>query len=397
MRIIKKKDFLVMVHKVSSYPILEQLGFHGSYRPEDITFILKIADIQPTPVEEKERLIQSGQKHYSQMISMEKAPSDQHLQHFEFALQQGAKRLAGDVQRLAKYLVDYFPQQEIVLISLVRAGVPLGVLLKHQIEKTQSCAHYGISIIRDRGIDFAALEAILQQHDAKYIVFVDGWTGKGAISRELQASLKDYPDLFDQISQIPRLVTLADLGGYSWLTASADDWLIPFGILGSVISGLTSRSFLECPINQLVAKSHCFEPKYWHRCVLYDHLASYDRSVEFIDQINALIEYTPVHDTIEWNNDLRLQQQAYCLETIKYLAQTYDIEDINRIKPSIAEATRAVLRRVPDRILIRDVNDPHVQLLLHFAQQQNVPVDIVAEQLGPYRAVTLIKKIENKP
>lgn len=67
-----------------------------------------------------------------------------------------------------------FPKQEIVLVSLVRAGVPLGVLLKHYLEKHQSCYHYGISIIRDRGVDFAALQAIIEQHGAENIVFVDG-------------------------------------------------------------------------------------------------------------------------------------------------------------------------------------------------------------------------------
>ncbi len=53
--------------------------------------------------------------------------------------------------------------------------------------------HYGISIIRDRGIDAAALDYIESRHGTKGIVFVDGWTGKGAITGELSRTLKDRP------------------------------------------------------------------------------------------------------------------------------------------------------------------------------------------------------------
>ncbi len=66
--------------------------------------------------------------------------------------------------------------------------------------------HYGISIIRDRGIDAAALDFIESRHGTGGIVFVDGWTGKGAITGELSRTLKDRPGYPEQ----PRLVVLAD-------------------------------------------------------------------------------------------------------------------------------------------------------------------------------------------
>ena len=45
--------------------------------------------------------------------------------------------------------------------------------------------HYSVSIIRDRGIDENALHYIYRTHPEGKIQFVDGWTGKGAISIEL--------------------------------------------------------------------------------------------------------------------------------------------------------------------------------------------------------------------
>ena len=48
----------------------------GSYAPDDVHFLLRAMDIDVTDVEEKERLIQTRQRHYSEMISQEHPPSD---------------------------------------------------------------------------------------------------------------------------------------------------------------------------------------------------------------------------------------------------------------------------------------------------------------------------------
>lgn len=375
---------------------LASIGFHGSYRPQDVVFLLNVDKIKPTDVQEKESLIQSGLVHYSQMISAESKPSIEHLKHYNEALEIGSERMATDIQMIGNSLIHRFKDQPVILVSLVRAGVPVGVLLKHYIGQSQPCFHYGISIIRDRGIDHSALTAIIQEHGAKNIVFVDGWTGKGAIGKELTSTLKDYPDLFDEGWDIPRLVTLADLGGCSWLSASCDDWLIPSGILGSVISGLTSRSILLDDVDLNAAVSDCMNTKLWHKCIIYNELAEYDLSVNFIEHILSFIKSKPTDQCATWTNKIRLQQKEICTDTIKWISDTYKVENINHIKPSIAEATRAVLRRVPERILVRNVADENVKLILHFAKEHNVPVDILGEKLGPYQAVTLIKWLKGK-
>ncbi|MDX7374926.1 RNA-binding protein, partial [Klebsiella pneumoniae] len=57
---------------------------------------------------------------------------------------------------------------------------------------------------------------------------------------------------------------------------------------------------------------------------------------------------------------------------VSLLANKYDISNINRIKPGIAEATRAVLRRVPEHILVKEIADPDVALLVYLAKQKNI-------------------------
>ncbi|WP_259642911.1 cysteine protease StiP domain-containing protein, partial [Pseudomonas syringae] len=66
----------------------------GSYLSDDVHFLLRSVDMQTTSVEEKERLIQTRQKHYSEMISEESAPSAAHLALYELALSQNGARMA---------------------------------------------------------------------------------------------------------------------------------------------------------------------------------------------------------------------------------------------------------------------------------------------------------------
>lgn len=178
--------------------------------------------METTDVLEKERLIQSKQKHYSEMISL-RVRRLTHKALYERALEQNGTRMAMDVQSLALALSEACTGPSIVLVSFVRAGLPLGVLLRRALlDMGRDAHHYGISIVRDRGIDKVALEAIIQAHGAENIVFVDGWTGKGAISGEIQRSLNGD----SRFPEEPRLVVLADPCGRAWLSASAEDWVI---------------------------------------------------------------------------------------------------------------------------------------------------------------------------
>lgn len=352
--------------------------FSGSYLPDDVQFLLRPVTIDMTPVELKEQLIQSGQKHYSDMLSQEPAPTAWHLDLFNRALEKGAPRLARDVSSLARTLGDYFADQPVVLVSLVRAGVPLGVMLHQALRDAgKTSHHYGISIIRDRGIDTAALEWIEHHHGTAGIVFVDGWTGKGAITGELIRSLKDRPGY----PADPRLVVLADPAGCAWLSAADDDWLIPSGIMGAPVSGLISRSV--------------WSDTGPHGCVHCEHLQSYECSRTLTGTVAALRrqQNTAVSAAVFPDPETKAALRAKSLAVITALAARCDVSDLNRIKPGIAEATRAVLRRVPDHVFVRDCAEPDVELLLYLARQKGITITEAGDALGQYRAVTIIRKV----
>lgn len=350
----------------------------GSYAPDDVLFLLQPLQLETTAVDEKERLIQTGQKHYSEMIGEEPAPTASHMALYAQALAHNGKRMATEVQALAQALVAECEGRPLALVSLVRAGLPLGVLLRRAlVDLGQEVSHYGVSIIRDRGIDAAALEVVIDAHGAGNIVFVDGWTGKGAIASELERTLATH----SHFPAKPRLVVLADPCGRAWLSASSQDWLIPSGILGATISGLVSRSIWPAQGGL-------------HGCMVHHHLRSHDTTHQFIEHVDgerrALAE-VPAAASLTPGQRQALRSRAD--DVVNTLASRFAIEDLNRIKPGIAEATRAVLRRVPQQVLVRSRDDQDIRLLMHLADSAGVVVQEVGEVLGPYRAVTIIRSV----
>ena len=371
-----------------------QANFSGSYLPAEVTLLLDIVsadsvnDISPT---QKEALIQSGQRHYSDMLTLEKPPSATHEALYNQALAAGKQRMANDVTSLAFSLHQLFhacvsASQPLILVSLVRAGLPIGVLLQKALSDASASyalasQHYGVSIIRDRGLDPVALQYILQQHPHSPIVFVDGWTGKGAIYGELQRSLAQITDkqqqaqLFHQGDRVIPLVTLADPAGVAWLSASDDDWLMPASLLNSTVSGLISRTLYREPSDGL------------HQAVYYDKLQPWDRSGEFIQTIDALRQQTPSPMLLTG----KLLPTFTTQSVIEDLAARFAISNRNRIKPTIAEATRAILRRDPECVLVNEMADGQdTALLRHLCKEKNIQL-IEDASIAPYQAVTIIK------
>nr|WP_296237042.1 cysteine protease StiP domain-containing protein [Psychrobacter sp. UBA5136] len=381
---------------------LEKYG-SGSYLASDVTVLLDIVDkdaVADVPVSQKEALIQSGQRHYSDMLTLENAPTAMHEQLYQQALTQGTTRTATDIANLAYTLHHIFqqtvrPERPLVLVSLVRAGLPIGVLLQRALAESDNNSsnshyalpsmHYGVSIIRDRGLDAVALQMILDAYPDSPIVFVDGWTGKGAIYQELARSLDvfnnpshpNFANIFHQGKNVIPLLTLADPAGVAWLAASEEDWLIPSGLLNSTVSGLISRSLYTEPQSGL------------HRSVFYDNLVAVDHSLAFVDHIDGARRAlsTPPQDLQTFKQPR--YQTATLIDT---LAMDYNISNRNRIKPTIAEATRAILRRDPERILLASADHPDTVLLRHLCSERDINITVLGAKILPYQAITLIKQ-----
>lgn len=363
--------------------------FSGSYAIDDVHILLKPIEIKNTPLVEKERLIQSGNAHYSEMITYESLPSAAYLKLFQQIFSQNRLRLATDLMTLA-LKINQIKQGEITLISLVRAGTPIGILLKRILQDrfNRVCHHYSISIIRDRGLDTNALQYIVQQHsNLDGFTFIDGWTGKGVIANELNKSIFKFNHR-NQTKISSDLYVLNDIAGVAAVTASFDDYLVPSSLLNSTISGLVSRSIL----NPDYLKKNDF-----HGCIYYQEFSKSDLSRWFIKE--TLLAVDEISDVtkkqVNFQSDAydkqKIQQQS--INFIKKIKINYNINHVNLIKPGIGEATRVLLRRVPDLLILKEISTNQTQHLVLLAREKGVKV--IEDSTMPYQAVSIIKAINH--
>lgn len=353
--------------------------FSGSYASDDVQFLLKQIDIENTPVHVKEALIQSGKKHYSQMLSHESLPKPEYLQLFHDALALNQQRMAQHLFILAEEIINTRPNG-ITLVSLARAGTPIGVLLKRILKQYFNCdaPHYSVSIIRDIGLDIQALRFILKQHTPDSLVFVDGWTGKGIISEQLSQSLNEFKKT-DGISIPAELYVLTDLSGSATVSASNEDYLIPSSVLNATVSGLISRSIYDANNNDD-----------FHACKYYAEFIEQDLSNYFINTMLQAVDDIQ-QKPLNFLKPDRLILKRISQTLIQRLMTDYKISHANYIKPGIGEATRVLLRREARCLLLRDLNTKATEHLRWLANSKSIPITVIADL--PYQAVALIKEI----
>jgi hypothetical protein len=351
----------------------------GSYRADEVAWLL--TDLSgvalEAPVEEREEAVQSGGAHYAESLPHEYQPEPAYLELYRAATTASAARMAQAVGTVAELVLRERGRgspDDLVLVSLARAGTPVGVLLRRWAARRHGLdlPHYAVSIVRGRGIDELALRYLAEHHDPAQVVFVDGWTGKGAITGELADALAAHGGGFD-----PDLAVLADPGRCVRTFGTREDWLIPSACLNSTVSGLVSRTVLNPAI---------LRPDQYHGAKFYAELAGADVSNEFLDAVSDRFDDVTGADTAEPPD--REPDHAGMAAALR-LVETYDLGSANLVKPGVGETTRVLLRRVPWRVLVApdapEADLAHVRLL---ARQRGVPVEEVAGL--PYSCVGLI-------
>lgn len=350
----------------------------SSYAPDEVGWLLQDlseAELE-APTEEREEAIQSGGAHYAESLPVEYQPSDRYQELFKAALETSAARIARAVGAVTETVIaERSPRP--VLVSLARAGTPVGVLMRRWAQRRHGLdlPHYAVSIVRGRGIDANALRWLQQHHDPADVVFVDGWTGKGAITRELADALKEFGG-FD-----PEIAVLADPGGCVRTYGTREDFLIPSACLNSTVSGLISRTVLRADL---------VGPHDFHGAKFYRELAGSDVSEHFLDTVAA--RFDEVAAAVDADvKELLSADRAPTWEgwaAVERISEEYGIHDVNLVKPGVGETTRVLLRRVPWKILAKrgaGADLDHVRLL---AEQRGVPVEEVDGL--PYTCVGLI-------
>lgn len=348
----------------------------STYLPEDVTILLKDITglVQPLGTKEREELIQKG-THYSEMLPFEYEPSASYMEMYNKAVDLYSEITADAVGAVAESIWAE-KGSEAVLVSLARGGTSVGVLIKRYLKKKYNAdvAHYTISILRGRGIDDNAIKYILAHHKPDKIQFVDGWTGKGAIQRELNRAMEKYQGVSSGLAVLSDPAYIAEKCG------THNDFLIASSCLNATVSGLLSRTFL---------RSDIIGADDFHGAVFYEELKDKDYTYGFIEAVEKHFKLDSDYTAKELNPE---EPHRSGIDEVIEIGKHFGIEDINLIKPSIGEATRVLLRRVPWKLLVHSTSDDkHLAHLYQLAVEKGV--EVVEYPLKNYKACGLIRSI----
>lgn len=348
----------------------------SSYSTDDVEILLKDISglVEPLSADVREQYIQRG-THYCEMLPLEYRPSEKYMSAYRNALENFAMSTAKAICVLAEKLYQK-KGGGLVIVSLARAGIPIGILLKRYLKSKYHAdiKHYAISIIRGRGIDRNAVNYILGKHNGASVQFVDGWIGKGAILSQLKDALRDYPELDTELGVVSDPANLTELCG------SHEDILIPSSCLNATVTGLISRTFL---------RSDIIGPGDFHGAAYYGELAGEDLSEEFLNSIEMHFDYASRAD------ELLKKPYSNGMEIVHDIAEKYSIDDINFIKPGIGETTRVLLRRIPWKIIVNKKYADAAELrhVYQLAAERGIPCETGGVDLGNYKVCGIIKRL----
>ncbi len=347
----------------------------GSYPAEDVGWLLTdLSAVQlEAPIEEREEAIQAGGAHYAESLPIEYQPTAEYQELYTQALAATADQLALAVGVVTEQVLAARGNGG-VLVSLARAGTPVGVLMRRwaRFRHGVELAHYSASIVRGKGIDTVALRYLADHHDPASVMFVDGWTGKGAITGELERALESANRTLSGGMFSADLAVLADAGGCTRIFGTREDYLIPSACLNSTVSGLVSRTVLN---DALIG------PGQFHGAKFYAELAGADVSRAFVDAVAG--RFADVEDAVDHHLAARAALDTAPTwqgwKTAEELSERYGIGDVNLVKPGVGETTRVLLRRVPWRILVRPEAVPALGHVLLLAEQRGVAIEEVPD------------------
>lgn len=361
-----------------------------SYREEDVIVLLKDLsfDMKEMSTEERERAIQNG-THYSEMLPQEKAPTIEYEKLYEKALNDKKFEIALGIGKVSEIMMNNSKDNKPIIISLARAGIPVGILMKRYIKEKYNLdiPHYAISIIRDKGIDENAMEYIYQKeiienkNNVSNIFFVDGWTGKGAIKTQLEEAVQQLKNLnsekWNELSS--DLYVLADPANITPFRGTKEDFLLPSACLNSTVSGLTSRTILNHLIN--------IENGDFHGAVYFSKFEEIDKSNDFLDII------TKEFVNVKLNNvKQEILNGNTGMKIVNNICENFNIVDFKKVKPGIGETTRVLLRRVPWKVLINtSLDDSDIQHILELCKEKNIPYETYP--MGNYKVCGIIKEL----
>lgn len=313
------------------------------------------------------------QSHYCDFIPREYPLSNEYLRMFDRILDSTKKQMAIYIGILARKILSEYENP--VIVSLLRAGTIIGILLKRYIKVifNEDVQHYSIGMSRGKGIDFCALNYIKKTNSTSTIIFVDGWIGKGTTKNELAKSLKTFNYLYNENVK-PIIAVINDIKKCSDFCVTNEDILIPTSLVNSQGCGLISRITQN---DNLIPKNS------YNGAIVFDELKNQDKTYQIIDSISYYFGKCEIdilnHNYLNNCEDL----------DVDFLVKKYDIKNVNGLKVGINETIRIILKKKIDFVVVRDKRDPLLEPILYLCLSNNF--DVLEDTDLKCRAIGVIR------
>lgn len=348
----------------------------GSYTDDECIFLLKdVTDsVKTITIEEMEDMIRQG-INYSETLTEEYFPKEEYNKIFLDILEDTAFDMAKYIAKMGEAIYKE-KGNDTVIVSLARAGTPFGVLVRDYIKFKYNVEvpHYSVSIIRDKGIDENAIIYILAKHPKAKIQFIDGWTGKGSITFELQKAMKKFEEDYS-VKIDDSLAVLADPARIARICGTREDVNIANCCLNSTVSGLVSRTYHS---SDIIGEYD------FHGARKYTHLEKVDFSRALLDRVRK--EFANVGEVKVVYYDC----EDYGSKIIDEIAKEFDVKSKNKIKLSIGESSRVLIRRDPRCLLVKNFDNPQIKHLLAMAKDRGI--QIIPYDKTDYECIAIIKE-----
>ena len=335
----------------------------STYKKEDVEILLDdlTGKIKELTNKEKNELIYTG-KNPNTLLLKEYEMSETYLKLCKNLGKKYIKQTAIAVGKLAEQLYKY-KSKNVVLVSIVRSGIPIGILVKRYLQNKykKQFYHYAISI--KAGIDKNAMNYILSKHKVEDIQFVDSWTGKGTVMNTIINSAKQFEGLDSS------LAVLSDCLNITKYCGIREDIAIMQAPINACITGLVSM-----PVKQT-------NPEKFDGGIYLDYLEKFDISKEYVDLIENEFDYNC--NANDYTENLEIHEEASKMVNI------YNT-DISKVNPGINEAARAILRRKVSVLLVKDREDIQVGEIIELANLKNIKIE--EYNFKYYKAATIAEE-----
>lgn len=348
----------------------------GTYEDGDCIFLLQDMKrlISPVTQTQKKELMRSGKKSY-EMIPYEYKVDPVSESTFLRLVEENCIDTAKYIGILAESIYEV-KGADVVLVSLARGGIPVGVLCRRYLKKMYNIdvPHYAISLIRNEGIDTAALCYIEERYPNGKIQFIDGWTGMGFISSQLEKYVTKYNFHYGRCVD-SSLGVLVDSSRICRFCGTREDVVFPCCCLNATVCGMISSIYYDKTV---------VERELFHGAIQWGNEIGMDYSAFFVDRVSArFIKQKPCFVPFEEN---------YASRCLALLKSDFNMTNSKNIKFGIGESTRAIIRYELKALLIKNALNTNLQFILELAVKRNIKV--IHYEKTDYECIALISEEE---